>query len=711
MINKQFAMADQYSQWLFRRLSMAITMLSLSLSPIAIVSAAALQSIDYNSSSADEVEITATFSESIDEPNSFSIDDPARIVLDFGGVQSELGKSPQVINMGVTRSVSAVEVGDRTRIIVNLLQGTPYSIEHDDNIVKLVIENQIITSDYGTREVTGIDFNRSDNNEAKLTISVSDDGAVLDVNQDKNNIIVNLIGTSLPEHLRRRLDVIDFETPVQMIDSDQIGDSTQLILSAKGQFEHSAYQSDNILVIEVKPISQQSQTTGQEDRFGYKGEKLSLNFQNIEVRAVLMLLADFTGLNLVTSDTVQGNITLRLKNVPWDQAMDIILKTKGLAMRKKGSIMLVAPASEIAAQERQELESQKQLAELEPLYSELFRINFAKAEDLAAIITKQHNSSGAQSESASNEITGFISGRGSVTVDTRTNSLLIRDTAVQLAEVKKLIESLDIAIRQVLIKSRIVVANDDFAKDLGVRLGGRAKRVRSGSTGYLGGSLNANRTVYNNDIDIAKGGEGDKNIGSEDSLNISMPVTKAGAGRFAMTIVRTPFQFLELELSALQTEGKGEVVSSPHVITSDQQTASIKQGVEIPYQEATSSGATSTSFKEATLKLEVTPQITPDDHLVLDLKINKDSVGAVVNNVPSINKQEVETQVIVNNGETVVLGGIFEKEDSSNVKKIPWLGDLPYLGRVFKSSVKVNDKKEVLVFVTPQIVEESLNNL
>lgn len=659
--------------------------------------ATALQSVGYSSLPGEKAQLVLTFSESIADFDSFAIDEPARIVLDFTDVTNELDKKTQQVNIGLTKSVSTVEAGDRTRMVINLIQTAAYTIEHDDNVVLVTIDGvkpKTSTAENGDRQVSNIDFRRGENGEAQLTISLSDDGAAIDVHQERDTIVVDLVGVSLPEKLHRRLDVIDFATPVHIIDSEQRGNDTQLILTTSGKFEHLAYQSENTLMIEVKPVVVDAQSA-EKDQFGYKGEKLSLNFQNIEVRAVLQLLADFTGMNLVTSDTVQGNLTLRLKNVPWDQALDIILKTKGLAMRQNGNVMLVAPAAEISAREKQELESQRQLVELEPLYSELIEINFAKASELASIL---------ESDSSDSDggvgVTGFISERGSVTVDERTNSLLLRDTADQLVQIRKLIEQLDIPVRQVLIESRIVIANNDFSKELGVRFG--ASKYKTTENKYVdeiitSGNLNGTDQIHNGD-----------DLEQADRLNVNLPITNP-AGSIALALAKLPFgHLLELELTAMQEEGKGEIVSSPRVVTSNQQTAIIEQGTEIPYQEASSSGATSVSFKEAVLKLEVTPQITPDDRIVMDLEVNKDEVGTVFLGIPSIDTRSVKTQVLVDNGETVVLGGIYEQSKVKGSRRVPFFGDLPYVGFLFKTNSNSDTKRELLVFVTPKIIKDSL---
>ena len=663
--------------------------------------AAALESVGYSSLPGEKAQIVLTFSGPIEEPSSFSIDEPARVVLDFAGVKNELDKKTQQVNIGMTRSISTVEAGDRTRMVVNLVQKAPYVIEHHDNVVMITVEggSQYVTepaSGLG-REVLDVDFRRGEKGEGRLMIELSDAGAAVDVRQERDTVVVDLSGVALPEKLHRRLDVVDFATPVQIIETEYKGGNTRLVLSTKGQFEHLAYQSDRTLTIEVKALKKQEQAEVRKDQYGYKGEKLSLNFQNIEVRAVLQLLAEFTGLNLVTSDTVQGNVTLRLKNVPWDQAMDIILKTKGLAMRQNGNVMLIAPATEIAAREKQELEAQKQLVELEPLYSEIVEVNFAKAGEIATIL-----GSGDGDDSAA----GFLSSRGSVTVDERTNSLLLRDTAEQLIQIGQLIDKLDIPVRQVLIESRIVIANNDFTDELGVRFGVASEGGNNAVSGTLNDiSISGDQVTSSQEI----GALVTNSVATNQGLNVNLPVA-APAGSIGLALAKLPFgTILQLELSAMQAEGKGEIVSSPRVITSNQQTAIIEQGTEIPYQEASSSGATSVSFKEAVLKLEVTPQITPDDRVVMDLKVNKDSVGQVFNGVPSIDTRSVETQVLVDNGETVVLGGVYEQTNLDSVTKVPFFGDLPYLGVLFKTTLIQDDKAELLIFVTPKIVKDSLN--
>lgn len=673
--------------------------------------AADLQDIDFATLPGDKAQVTLTFSEPVDQPENFATDEPARIVLDFNGVKNKLSERTQQINSGETRSIATVEAGDRTRTVINLLRKIPYEIQTSGNTVKVTLNGnapQMSTSQargsavaMTGNQVTNVDFRRGEDGEGRVIIDMSTAGAAVDVRQERDTVVVEIPGVSLPDKLHRRLDVVDFATPVSLIDAEQGRDGTTLTLTTNRDFEHLAYQSDNQLVVEVKARETSSQAAREGEQVGYSGEKLSLNFQNIEVRAVLQLLADFNGMNLVTSDTVTGNLTLRLKNVPWDQALDIILKTKGLAMRQNGNVMLIAPAAEIAAREKQELEAKKQLVELEPLYSEIIEVNFAKADEIAAILTTT------QGDSADGK-GGFLSERGSVVVDARTNSLLLRDTADQLVEIQKLIEQLDIPVRQVLIESRIVIANNDFSKELGVRFGAsaRSRTLGAGTSGSLDG-LEVREGNSNPNLATPSAVGTDPRLAAQD-LNVNLPVANP-AGSIALALAKLPLgMILELELSAMQEEGRGEVISSPRVITSNQKQATIEQGTEIPYQEASSSGATSVSFKEAVLKLDVTPQITPDDRIVMDLEVNKDEVGEIFLGVPSIDTRSVKTQVLVDNGETVVLGGIYEQTKNLGVQRVPFFGDLPYVGVLFRNNFNEDRQRELLVFVTPKIVKEGM---
>ena len=673
--------------------------------------AADLQDLDFTTMPGDKAQVTLTFSEPVAAPENFATDEPARIVLDFNGVKNKLSERTQQINSGETRSIATVEAGDRTRMVINLLRKIPYEIQTAGNTVKITLNgNAPQMSNSQARgsavamtgnQVTGVDFRRGEEGEARLIVDMSTAGATVDVRQERDTIVVEIPGVSLPDKLHRRLDVVDFATPVSLIDAEQGRDGTTLTLTTNRDFEHLAYQSDNQLVVEVKARDSRTQAERESEEGGYSGEKLSLNFQNIEVRAVLQLLADFNGMNLVTSDTVTGNLTLRLKNVPWDQALDIILKTKGLAMRQNGNVMLIAPAAEIAAREKQELEAKKQLVELEPLYSEIIEVNFAKADEIATILTST------QGDSADGK-GGFLSERGSVVVDARTNSLLLRDTADQLVEIQKLIEQLDIPVRQVLIESRIVIANNDFSKELGVRFGAsaRSRTLGAGTSGSLDG-LEVREGNSNPNLATPSAVGTDPRAAGQD-LNVNLPVANP-AGSIALALAKLPMgMILELELSAMQEEGRGEVISSPRVITSNQKQATIEQGTEIPYQEASSSGATSVSFKEAVLKLDVTPQITPDDRIVMDLEVNKDEVGEIFLGVPSIDTRSVKTQVLVDNGETVVLGGIYEQTKNQGVQRVPFFGDLPYVGALFRNTFNEDRQRELLVFVTPKIVKEGM---
>lgn len=691
----------------WRCLFLAFSLLSVS----GLTFANELQSLDYSRLSANKALITLTFSEPVAAPESFATDDPARIVLDFRGVTNKLDETTKQINSGQTRTIATVEAGERTRMVINLLRKLPYQIDVAGNVVSVTLNednSQAVAPRAGesnnisaasSNTVTDIDFRRGEQGEARLMIALQNDSTALEVRRERSDVIIDLPGVNLPQKLQRRLDVMDFATPVQLIDSMQTAGSTRLVLTTTGKFEHMAYQSGEMLVVEVKPVAEQRAAEAADSESAYDGEKLSLNFQNIEVRAVLQLLADFNGMNLVTSDTVTGNLTLRLKNVPWDQALDIILKTKGLAMRQNGNVMLIAPAAEIAARERQELEARQQLVELEPLYSEIFEVNFAKATEMAEILTTTQGQS-----SAGGNAGGFLSERGSVVVDQRTNSLLLRDTARNLADVRKLIEKLDIPVRQVLIESRIVIANNDFTKELGVRFGTSA---RSGSLGAgTSGSLEGLQVPATDTNAVLPGNA--TGVRGQD-LNVNLPVANP-AGSIALALAKLPLgAVLELELSAMQEEGKGEIISSPRVITSNQQQATIEQGTEIPYQEASSSGATSVSFKEALLKLDVTPQITPDDRIVMDLEVNKDEVGEIFFGVPSIDTRSVRTQVLVDNGETVVLGGIYEQTSRTASTRVPFFGDLPYVGVLFKSNLNEDRQRELLVFVTPKIIKEGMD--
>ncbi len=658
-----------------------------------------LNDISYASLPGDRVQVELKLSGRVDEPLSFAIDNPARVALDLPGVKLNLPRKTSDINVGMARSVTAVEAAGRTRVVLNLVKLVPYSLKVAGNSVLLTLEDAGTAAgpalSTATRmagraaergSIENIDFRRGAEGEGRLIVSLSDPSMVVDTQEEGGRIIVEFLNAEVPEQLQRRLDVVDFATPVQTVETVQRGNNVRMTILPKGLYEHLAYQSDDIFALDVKPVSEAEQEQVRKDKFGYTGERLSLNFQNIEVRAVLQLIADFTGLNLVASDTVTGTLTLRLKNVPWDQALDIILKTKGLAMRKTGNVVLVAPSEEIAAREKLELESQKQIEELAPLRSEFVQINYAKASDIATLLKTEGNS--------------LLTERGNVTVDERTNTLLVRDTAEAIDGVRNLVATLDVPVRQVLIESRIVIADDSFNRDLGVRFGiSKVENVNTSNNDVVavGGGLPGNTDF---------GGTVAFSTGNNENLIVDLPIG-GPAGALKLALVAIPDYLLQLELQALQFEGRGEVLSNPRVITSNQKEAVIEQGTEIPYQEASSSGATATSFKKEVLSLKVTPQITPDERVIMDLAVNQDTVGQEFGGVPSINTREVNTQVLVDNGDTVVLGGIFEQTKREDVEKVPFFGDLPYVGWLFKTTSVRDDKSELLIFVTPKILEDA----
>ncbi|MFK7852458.1 MAG: type IV pilus secretin PilQ [Granulosicoccus sp.] len=663
-------------------------------------------------------QLALTLSGPADAPKSFTIDNPARIALDLPDTANDLDDRRISISSGLLQNVTTVEAGGRTRVVINLTALTPYTTSVRGNQLLVTLDTngnsssaqgeavQIAQADTNTEDkfaagpivervntIDALDFRRGPMGEGRVIFDLSSAGVVTDMRQEGGRLIVEFPDTQLAAKLQKRLDVMDFGTPVQFIDAISNKRGTKVIIQpATQEFEQLAYQSDNMFTVELKPMSKDEIELNRKAKFGYIGEKLSLNFQDIEIRSVLQLLADFTDLNIVVSDSVQGKLTLRLKNVPWDQALDIILQTKALGKRQAGNVIMIAPAEEIANRERIELEGMKQKTELAPLRTEFFQANYAKAAELAELL---------QSETG-----GLMTERGSVTVDERTNTLLINDTTDQLEEIRALVHRLDVPIRQVLIESRIVIASDDFNKDIGVRWGLNRNTVNPGGLGdgegfALSGNANGIQDLLNGDtVDNGR-------------FNVNLPGSNA-AGTLGVALAKLPFgTLLELELSAMQAEGTGEVISSPRVITANQHEAYIEQGVEIPYLEASSSGATSVSFRKAVLGLTVTPQITPDDRIVMDLKVNKDTVGEIFGagalQVPSIDTREVSTQVLVDNGETVVLGGVYEQTLLNKVDMVPFFGNLPLIGRLFQHTTSQDDKSELLVFVTPKIIKENVS--
>jgi type IV pilus assembly protein PilQ len=680
-----------------------------------------LQDISYSALPGNAVQITLTAENPISEPSSFSTDNPARIAVDFHNMKSGSVEKSKAVGIGMVRSVNTIEAGERTRVVINLADTVAHDMQVQGNRVIIKVDSGMaqaaatpaakspvapaaqpaaVAAAPAERAIENVDFRRGDTGEGRIMITLTDPSTVVDMREEGGRIVLEFIGTSLPERLMRKFDVTDFATPVKMFEVSTKADNVHVEITPIGEYEHLAYQANNLFAVELRPLSAAEKEEMAKKKQLYTGERLSLNFQEIQVRAVLQLLADFTDLNMVTSDTVTGSITLRLQNVPWDQALDIILKTKGLGMRKTGNVIMVAPSEELAAREKLELESQQQIEELAPLRSEYMQINYAKASEIAALLKSEDNQL-------------LTPERGNVTVDERTNTLLVRDTAAKLEDINRLIKKLDVPVRQVLIESRVVSADDTFAKDLGVRFGfNRANTVNNNTEVLVGGGITGHLTG-SGDLDTG-GFMGGTNAGlplggGTENLMVNLPVDDP-SGAVNLLIGKIGSYLLQLELSAMQQEGKGEVISSPRVITADRQKAIIKQGDEIPYQEATSSGATNVAFKEAVLKLEVTPQITPDDRIIMDLVINNDEADfdRAVQGVPPLITREIETSVLVDNGETVVLGGVFSRERVMNTERIPFFGDLPYVGFLFKNTEEQDNNRELLIFVTPKILKETL---
>jgi type IV pilus assembly protein PilQ len=649
------------------------------------------------------------------KPGGYTIEKPARISLDLPGVNSQLESKYHKIGSGNARTATVVNAKNRARVIVSLVQLVPYAVESRDDRLLVMMGKTVDTSlqdnqpnqsianaDKGSRNnvdnkvsssVMNVDFRRGEQNDGQVQILLSNPKANVDIQQQGKKIIVTLADTVLPENMRRRLDVVDFATPVKFIDANMEGTNTVIYIEPEGQYDYLAYQADGVLAINVKPITKAEKEKLAQSEFPYSGEKLSLNFQNIEVRAVLQLIADFTGQNLVASDTVDGGITLRLQNVPWDQALDLVLKTKGLAKRQMGNVLLVAPAEEIAAREKIELEAVKQVEELAPLLTEYVQLRYAKATDIASLLTSD---------------SGLMSARGTAVVDERTNTLLMKDSGANLDKIREAIALLDIPVRQVLIEARIVIANTSVGEKLGIRWGGGGGNVRSDGSFVKFGASQTTLNESNQILIDRSNGDDPGEISFPDAYVVDLGVSDVGASSLAVGISTFDY-LLDLELSAVETDGNAEIVSQPRVITADGQTASIQSGTEIPYQEASSSGATSISFKSAVLRLEVTPQITPDDRIIMDLKINQDSIGEVTAAGPTIDTNALETQVLVENGETIVLGGIFRSEETFATTKTPFFGDIPLIGVLFRRTEHSESKAELLIFITPRLVKDTLS--
>jgi type IV pilus assembly protein PilQ len=708
------------ANWRARLLALAVSLLA----AVPALAQNAIQSINSTQQAGAEV-VRIELSQALSAvPNGFAVQTPPRVAIDLPGVTNALGKSSVEINQGNLRSINIASSGDRTRLVLNLKQPANYQAQVQGKVLLLVLESPVAGSAAATTgtpsepvrfaeslntapvALRDIDFRRGPDGAGRVVVDLPNNQVGVDIRQQGQSLVVEFLRSTLPDALRRRLDVTDFGTPVQSITATQTGDRVRLTVDPRGAWEHSAYQSDNQFVLEVRPqkIDPNKLTQGP----GYAGEKLSLNFQNIEVRALLQVIADFTNFNVVTSDTVTGNVTLRLKDVPWDQALDIILQAKGLGLRKSGNVIWIAPKDELAAKEKVDLESKAQIAALEPVRTQSFQLNYTKAEEVAKGLTGQSSGQGGGGSASR-----ILSPRGSVIYETRTNQLFVSDIPSKLEEIQAMITKIDVPVRQVLIEARLVIADDTFGRSLGVRLGGADLRgIRGGTPGYAVGGGDNRVTVGGNMNAIgAQTQQTDATtVPFSDTQFVNLPaigLNNYSASTFALSLFGAASnRFLNLEISALEADGKGKVVSSPRVITADQVKALIEQGEELPYQAATISGNNSVQFRKANLKLEVTPQITPEGNVMLDVDVTKDSVGRVTQAGFAINTKHVRTQVLVENGGTVVIGGIYEQTDREDVTKVPFLGDVPYLGNLFKTKTRSSNKTELLIFITPKVVND-----
>ena len=652
-------------------------------------------------------------------PTGFSIQSPARIALDFPGYSNGMGRSVVEINQGNLRSVNVAQAGDRSRVVLNLKVATTYKTQQQGKTLLVFLDPVVMAApaapvfaENRNRDVLplkDLDFRRGADNTGRIVVALANNQVGVDIRQQGQTLVVEFMKSSLPEGLRRRLDVSDFGTPVQTVTTFQAGDRVRMVIEPKGAWEHSAYQSDTQFVVEVRPQKVDAKKLTQGPNFS--GEKLSLNFQNIEVRSLLQVIADFTNFNIITSDSVTGSVTLRLKDVPWDQAFQIIMDAKSLGMKKTGNVLLIAPKDELDAKTKKDLEAAAAIENLEPLRTQTFQLNYAKAADVATQITAvaSGGASGGGS-SSSTAARSMLSARGSATAATRTNQLFVTDIPSKLEEVRQLIAKLDIAVRQVLIEARMVEASDTFGQSLGIRLGAADLRAQNGGTGgdQIGGGNDSIAFGTNYGNAVATTGAGGKVDTSSQFVNLpAIGQNGFSPASLAVSIFSaTANRFLNLELSALEADGKGKIVSSPRVVTADQTKALIEQGTELPYQVATSSGATSIAFQKANLKLEVTPQITPEGGIVLDVDVTNDSLGVLTSAGYAINTKHIKTQVLVENGGTVVIGGIFTLNENDSVTQVPVLGDIPYLGNLFKTKSKASTKNEMLVFITPKMISE-----
>lgn len=697
----------------------AVALLAMGFGVTASAAERTLQDIDVQTLPGNRLELRLTLDGTAPEPLAFTIDSPARIALDLPDTSLGLPARRRDINVGPLNTILAAEADGRTRVVLNLNAMVPYQTRVSGNAILVTLgtdAGQVPVAAFpavtdtprasepvrAARSVQDIDFRRSPEGAGRIEVRLSDPNTTVDVRDEGGRVVVSFRDTVLPAELMRRLDVVDFATPVTTVDAMRSDRDTRMVISATGDWEHLAFQSDTLFTVEVSEVVRREEPRSpfDEDKT-YTGERLTLNFQDIEVRAVLQLLADISGLNMVVADSVTGSVTLRLQNVPWDQALDIVMATRGLDSRRNGDVLLIAPAAEIAARERAELAARAEIQQLEPLRSEFLQVNYARAADLGRLIAGEGRTR------------SFLSERGSVAIDERTNTLLLNDTASRLADIRRLVATLDIPVRQVLIESRIVIVSDDFNRELGTRLGVTQVGERGGSglvsvTGTSAGSAAIVDSALGNRA--ATGQPFPVQVGSIDQrYNVNLPINNP-AGSIALSFLGAD-TLIDLELSALQAEGRAEVISTPRVIVSNQREARIEQGVEIPFQESSASGATATQFKKAVLSLTVTPQITPDNRVIMDLNVSKDNVGEVVPSatgglVPSIDTRQISTQVLVNDGETVVLGGIFETERREFSSKVPILGDIPVLGHLFRQTQNSSNKAELLIFVTPKILRE-----
>ncbi|MDX1915951.1 MAG: type IV pilus secretin PilQ [Methylophilus sp.] len=696
-----------------------------------------IQSVDFTALSGGRINVRVMLKTPMTAvPPSFALSSPARIAFDFPQTANGLNKNTVTADQGALKSVSLAQAKDRTRMVLNLNKNVGYNTTINGNEVLITLQGSEAAANTATaetrfaegratavaHEIKNVDFARGKNGEGRVIVDLADASSGINIKNKGKTIVIDFIDTEVPAELQRRLNVINFNTPVLYVDTIKRGKNGQIIIEPKGDWEQSAYQADNKFIVDVRPVVQDPNKLVQGTKQGFSGEKLSLNFQNIEVRSVLQVIADFTGMNIVASDSVTGNITLRLKDVPWDQALDVIMKNRGLDMRKSGNVISIAPAEEIAAKEKAALESTNAIEDLEALHTEVFTLKYQKAENFKKILTGEDSgsSSGGQSNRRS-----ILSKRGSAVWDPRTNTIFIQDTSKKLEEIQSILNKIDVPVKQVMIESRLVIADDKFSKSLGARFGvtktGSSSNGATTISGTLGNrptAITTNPTTglqtltqgtHNGSVQTSlTGGAVTTSSDGQPDLMSNLPVSNA-FGSVALSLFRIGANtLLNLELSALETDNRGKVISSPRVTTANQQKASIAQGTRIPYQQTSSSGATNIAFVDATLSLDVTPQITPDDKIIMDLDIKKDRVGTVLAGVPSIDTQNVKTQVLVTNGETAVLGGIYEETQRNDVDKVPFFGDLPIIGNAFKRRTKQEDRTELLIFITPRIMDESL---